>query len=180
VTTDAHLLRAARDDAGAFRVLYERYAARIHRFHLSRTRVAEAAHLTAETFARAWLGRGRFRDEAGGSAAPWLFGIARFVLLESVRKGRLEQGACERLGMLETLERPEMEPDPHWADELDAALNELPEDQRDALQLRVVDDLDYSAVAEALGTTAGAARVRVHRALSALRGRLTNPKEAAR
>jgi DNA-directed RNA polymerase specialized sigma24 family protein len=86
VTTDAHLLRAARDDAGAFRALYDRYAARIHRFHLSRTHVAEAAHdLTAETFARAWLGRGRFRDEAGGSAAPWLFGIARFVLLESIR-----------------------------------------------------------------------------------------------
>jgi RNA polymerase sigma factor (sigma-70 family) len=181
VTTDAHLLRAAHDDAGAFRALYDRYAARIHRFHLSRTQVAEAAHdLTAETFARAWLGRGRFRDQAGGSAAPWLFGIARFVLLESIRKGRLEQGACERLGMLEALERPEVEPDAHWADELDAALNELPDEQRDALRLRVVDDLDYSAVAEALGTTPGAARVRVHRALGALRGRLANPKEAAR
>jgi RNA polymerase sigma factor (sigma-70 family) len=82
--------------------------------------------------------------------------------------------------MLEALERPELESHAHWADELDAALDELPEEQRDALRLRVVDDLDYSAVAEVLGTTPGAARVRVHRALGALRGRLTNPKEAAR
>ena len=179
VTTDAQLLRAAQTDAGAFRALYDRYAQRIQRFHLARTTSPEAAHdLTAETFARAWLGRGRFRDEAGGSAGPWLYGIARFVLLESVRQGRLERRACERLGI--ELEPAAVEPEPEWAEELDEALDGLPADQREALRLRVVDDLDYTAVARELGTTPGAARVRVHRALTSLRGRLTNPKEAAR
>jgi RNA polymerase sigma-70 factor (ECF subfamily) len=179
VTTDAELLRAARTDAGAFRTLYDRYAARIHGFHLARTGSADGAHdLTAETFARAWLGRNRFRDESGGSAGPWLFGIARFVLLESVRRGRLERSACEKLGI--AAERPAVDPEPEWAEELDDALDGLPADQREALRLRIVDDLDYTAVARELGTTPGAARVRVHRALSALRGRLTNPKEAAR
>jgi DNA-directed RNA polymerase specialized sigma24 family protein len=42
----------------------------------------------------------------------------------------------------------------------------------------VVDDLPYADVAAALGTTPAAARVRVHRGLSALRARLS--KEAAR
>jgi len=50
-----------------------------------------AFDLTAETFAQAWIMRRRFRDEAEGSAAPWLFGIARNVLLMSVRRGRLER-----------------------------------------------------------------------------------------
>jgi RNA polymerase sigma-70 factor (ECF subfamily) len=61
--SDAELLRAARSDPAAFRELYERHAVQIHRFHLRRTRDADAAHdLTAETFAQAWLSRRRFRD----------------------------------------------------------------------------------------------------------------------
>ena len=79
---------------------------RVYGYHLRRSRDAHAAHdLTAETFAQAWLSRARFRDEAGGSAGPWLFGIARHVLLVSVRQRRLERRACERLGVLDAAER---------------------------------------------------------------------------
>ena len=104
--SDAELLVAARSDAGAFRELYERYAERVYGYHLRRSQDPHAAHdLTAETFAQAWLSRARFRDEARGSAGPWLFGIARHVLLVSVRQRRLERSACERLGVLAAAER---------------------------------------------------------------------------
>jgi len=170
--TDAELLAAARTDAGAFRALYDRYAARVLRYHERRTSDADAAHdLTAETFAQAWLARGRFRDEAGGSAAPWLFAIARHVLLASVRKRALEQRACRRLGLEASTSIAE--PDERWLDGLDEALAELPESQREAIRLRVEDDLDYDHVAASLGTTPEAARVRVHRGLAALRNRLS-------
>jgi RNA polymerase sigma factor (sigma-70 family) len=177
--TDAELLCA---DAGAFRELYERYAERIHGFHLHRSRDRDAAlDLTAETFAQAWLSRRRFRDEAGGSAGPWLFAIARHVLLASVRRRELERAASTRLG-LES--RAEAAPDPSWLDGVDegvdAALAALPAGQRDAVRLRVVDDLSYQAVGEALGTTPRAARVRVHRGLSTLRSLLTDGTEATR
>ena len=83
--TDAQLLAAARTEAQPFRELYDRYADRMYRFHLGRTRSDDAAHdLTAETVAQAWLSRGRFRDEAGGSAGPCLFAIARNVLYTHV------------------------------------------------------------------------------------------------
>jgi RNA polymerase sigma-70 factor (ECF subfamily) len=180
MTTDAELIRAARSDPGAFRELYDRYAARMYRFHLGRSRDADAAHdLTAETFAQAWLGRGRFRDEAGGSAGPWLFAIARNVLSASVRRGRLEQAACARLGILERLDREPatVPPDESWLDGLDEALAELPETQLEALRLRFDDDLPYDELASSLGTTPQAARVRVHRGLSALRLRLAHSKE---
>ena len=98
--TDAALIRAARTDAAAFRALCDRYAERVYGYHARRTSDTHAAHdLTAETFAQAWLSRKRFRDEAAGSAGPWLFAIARHVVLASVRKRRLEQRACERLGI---------------------------------------------------------------------------------
>jgi len=183
VTSDADLIRAARTDAGAFRELYDRYAERMHRFHLGRSRNPDAAHdLTAETFAQAWLGRARFRDEAGGSAGPWLFAIARHVLAASVRRGRLERAACTRLGILERLDREPaaIEPDATWLDGLDEALAELPESQLDAIRLRFVDDLPYDELANALGTSPQAARVRVHRGLSALRLRLDPSKESTR
>jgi RNA polymerase sigma factor (sigma-70 family) len=181
--SDAHLIEAARTDAGGFRELYGRYAERMYRFHLGRSRDADAAHdLTAETFAQAWLARARFEDVAGGSAGPWLFGIARNVLSASVRRGRLERAACTRLGILERLDREPatVEPEETWLDGLDEALAELPETQLDALRLRFRDDLPYDELAEELGTTSQAARVRVHRGLSTLRLRLDSSKESRR
>jgi RNA polymerase sigma factor (sigma-70 family) len=176
--TDAALLLAARTDPSAFRELYERHAEALHGFHLRRTGDDDAAYdLTAETFAQAWLSRARFRDEASGSAAPWLYGIARNVLLMSVRRRRLERSACERLGVL-TGAGTTAVPDERWLDGLDEALAELPEGQRQAVALRFAGDLEYDAVADALGTTPQAARVRVHRALSSLRQRLAKTPES--
>lgn len=181
--SDAELIRASRTDAGAFRALYDKYGERVYAFQLGRTRDADAAHdLTAETFAQAWLSRARFRDEAGGSAGPWLFGIARHVLSSSARRGRLERAACARLGVLERLDREpaSTQPDASWLDGLEEALAELPESQQDALRLRFEKDLAYDELASALDTTAGAARVRVHRGLATLRTLLIDPKENSR
>jgi RNA polymerase sigma-70 factor (ECF subfamily) len=181
--TDAQLILAARTSEAAFRQLYDRYAERVHRYHLRRSGDADAAlDLTAETFAQAWLSRERFRDEADGSAAPWLFAIARHVLLASVRRHRLERSACERLGLLEALDRPpaQVEPGESWLDGLDEALAELPEGQRRAIRLRVLDDLSYDEVADELGTSPLGARVRVSRGLSTLRNRMTSALEETR
>ena len=180
--TDAELISAAKTDAAAFRELYDRYAARIHGYHVRRTCDPHAAHdLTAETFAQAWLSRRRFRDCAGGSAGPWLFGIARNLLAQSVRRRRIELQACERIGLLERLDEPRAtaEPDEVWLDGLDEALAELPAGERDALELRVVDGLPYDAVAADLATSEGAARVRVARGLGRLRQRLIRDEREA-
>jgi RNA polymerase sigma-70 factor (ECF subfamily) len=175
--TDAQLLKLARRDPAAFRELYDRYAERVYGYHLRRCRDPDAAHdLTAETFAQTWLARSRFRDKAGGSAGPWLFGIARHVLLASVRRRRLEQNACERLAVSGTGVAVAT-PDDTWLEGLDEALAELPAGQRKAIRLRVEDDLEYSRVASALGTSPGAARVSVHRGLTTLRARLAGAKE---
>ena len=178
-TSDADLVLRSRHEASAFGELYERYAAAIFRYHLRCTRDADAAHdLTAETFAQAWLARTRFRDQANGSAAPWLYGIARNVVLMSVRRRRTESAGLERLGMLRdpsAVTGVEHEPDDSWLSELEAALDQLPPKQREAVQLRFGDDLAYEQMAQTLETSPQAARVRVHRALSTLRARLNHP-----
>ncbi len=137
----------------------------IHRFHTGRTRDPEAAlDLTAETFAQAWLSRGRFRDLAGGSAGPWLYGIARHVLVASVRRHELERSASERLGLLARSEHAE--PEQQWLDGLDEALAELSPELEEAVRLRIVEDLSYEDVARRgrhdAGRSAGARPPRPH------------------
>jgi RNA polymerase sigma-70 factor (ECF subfamily) len=52
-----------------------------------------------------------------------------------------------------------------------AEVEELPPEQRAALELRVVDELKYGEIGERLDVNAITARTRVHRALKALRAR---------
>jgi RNA polymerase sigma-70 factor, ECF subfamily len=169
---DAQLLAAG--DEGSFAELYRRHVGDVHAWLYGRVAWA-AADLTAETFAQAWLARLRFRDRAGGTAGPWLFAIARNVLVSSVRRRRLERTACERLGLSVDAWTA---PDETWLEGLDEALGELPDGQADAIRLRVVDELEYDEVALCLDTTPAAVRVRVHRGLHSLRQRLRERTEA--
>jgi RNA polymerase sigma-70 factor (ECF subfamily) len=169
--TDADLIRDASSDAAAFGALYERHAFTIYGWCRRRLEWA-ASDLTAETFAQAWLSRDRFRDERDGSALPWLLGIARNVLRETVRQDRVETRARERLGLPLDLAAEdgytavEERLSPRAA--LTAALEQLPEHERDALELRVVEELPYDQVAERLEIRPAAARLRVSRALRRL------------
>lgn len=172
--SDAELIFAAADDPDAFRFLYDRYAERLHGFFARRSGSSQVAvDLTAEMFAQAWLSRRRFRDLADGSAGPWLFTIARRLLIASVRRGRVETRMLERLRVDWTATAGELTPDERWLEgmdaEIEAALGSLPRDQRRALWLRVVDELPYSAVAFELGCSPTAARIRVSRGVARLR-----------
>jgi RNA polymerase sigma-70 factor (ECF subfamily) len=168
-------MRLARSSAQAFDELYARHARAVWSFHARRTASAAAASdLTAETFARAWSTRARF-SPAAEHATPWLYGIARMVLRESVRHQRLETAARERLRM--TLpDETVAEPSAAWlAGEFEDVIADLPAEQRAALTLRIADDLAYAEIAARLSITPVAARTRVHRGLATLRKRLAVP-----
>ena len=169
--SDAELIRDARQDPAAFGELFRRHARTVHTWFAQRIAWA-ASDLTAETFAQAWLSRSRFRDQRAGSALPWLLGIARNVLRESARRDRIETSARERLGLPLDLATEDGYADvderlsPRRA--LAQALGALPEHEREALELRIVDELPYEAVAARLSIRPAAARLRVSRALRRL------------
>jgi RNA polymerase sigma-70 factor (ECF subfamily) len=165
----------ALDDVG-FSALYRAAAQDLVVFFARRTYDAEvAADLMAETFAKAYLGRRRFRGSTEEEARAWLFGIARRRFAMYVRRGKAERRALRRLG----LERPQLVEGEYARIEklagLDAMRGTLAEQltrlapaQRRALELRIVRELPYPDVAERLGISEQAARARVSRALRAL------------
>jgi RNA polymerase sigma factor (sigma-70 family) len=174
--TDAELLKAASEDPQAYREFYDRYAVWIRSWFVRHTGSESASlDLTAETFAQAWHASRRFRDEAEGSGAPWLFGIARNLLRQYHKHNRIESAARERMGLPAMSAECE---DYERVDErseigaltplLRRALRALPEEQRRALELRIVHGLPYDAVADRLGCSQNAARLRVSRALRAM------------
>lgn len=169
--SDAQLIRDAAEHASAFGELYERHVRAVLVWFERRLPWA-AADLTAETFARAWLWRHRFRDERDGSALPWLYGIAGNVLRESVRRDRVETRARERLGLPLDLAADDgfagVEARLSPRQSLARAVERLPSEQREAVELRVLGELTYLEVARRLSIRPAAARLRVSRALRRL------------
>jgi RNA polymerase sigma factor (sigma-70 family) len=170
--TDAELLVASRRDPAAFRELYDRWADRLLAYFYRRVFDAEvAADLLAETFAVAFERRHRFRD-TGRPGAAWLFGIAQKELAHWVRHRAAEQRAVRRLGIQvpaldnESIARIEALADARaHRTALQAALGQMTDRERDAVRLRVLEELDYPTIAATLGCSEGAARGRVHRGL---------------
>ena len=158
-----------------FAIFYRRHVAGLLGYFMRRTRDAElSADLCAETFAAALDGAHRF-DPARGPAVAWLYGIARRLLAHAARRGVVEDRARRRLGMapLEltdaALERVEALA---GSDVALAALAELPEDQRAAIQARILEERAYAEIARAARTSESVIRKRVSRGLAGMRARL--------
>ena len=178
-TGDLELLRAVAEDPTAFGELYCRHVLAIERWLRSQTSDrAVAADLTAETFAQALVSLHRFHGDDDDAPRAWLFGIARNLVRRYRRRGKVELATVKRLGLTlvpeeDELVRVEETIDAaSYAPELATALDELPDTQRQALELRVVDELDYRHAAALMGTNEQNARIRVSRALKTLSLRL--------
>lgn len=175
--TDAELLAMTGEEPEAFGVFYDRFERQVLAFFWRATRRGDvAADLTAEVFAHALASAARYRPELG-SAKAWLFGIARHELFDAWSRGQVEDRARRRLGieplMLddELLARIE-ELDEHSGGIALQLLSELPDDQRAAIEGRVIDELDYDELAEQLRCSQSVVRQRVSRGLRSLKSRL--------
>ncbi len=162
-------------DRGQFSALYEEEADGLLVFLTRRTLDPETAlDLWSEALALAFENRGKFRGDRS-QAPAWLYGIAYRQLALFWRKGSAERRALRRIG----LERPNPGDDQldelvHAAGlqelraQLMPALERLPQPQRVAIRLRVIEELPYAEVAARLGLREDAARARVSRALRGL------------
>lgn len=176
---DEVLLAAGGRDAEAFGIFYRRRVDAVLAFFLRRTGDRElAADLTAETFAAALAALPRYRPQRESSALAWLFTIAHRKLVDSIRRGRVEDRARRRLGLEplvfsdEDIERVEQRAAAAEDDSALLALERLSGEQRVAIRGRVLDEAQYAELARRLRCSEAVVRKRVSRGLAELRAEL--------
>ncbi len=159
-------------DAGAFRMLFDRYAAVIYR--LVRRRVGsddEARDVVQQTLLHMHRARNDFRSDS--RLRPWLFTIAMNLVREHHRRrGRRREHAVEPHVLAaaapgdaagvsaEQLER---------VARVRAALATLPDQQREVIELHWFEQSPYEEIAQVVGASVAAVRVRAHRGYERLR-----------
>lgn len=144
-----------------------------------------AADLLAETFAVAIERRDQFRGTGEEQLSGWLWAIAQSLLREFERRDAIELRHVERVRLEhreltegEILRVEELAEQAELADLVRRGLDRLPPEQREAVTLRVLEDLTYSEIAKRLEVRPATARARVSRGLRALQGILGEPEEA--
>jgi RNA polymerase sigma-70 factor (ECF subfamily) len=167
-STDADLLvRVADRDREAFEMLYHRYIRSIFGLALRRLRDRQRAEdAVQETFASIWRSAGSYRPERG-AATPWLYAIARNAIVDRFRG----QGDT-------THEVPDLasgEPGPadraessYVAWRVHRAMEELPQREREVLELAYWSGLSQTEVAEYLHIPLGTVKTRTRTALARL------------
>lgn len=169
-TDDELMVRVRAGETEAFAELYERHAAALLTFLTRMTgdrRLGE--DLLQEAFIRLYRSRGEY--EATGRFRAFLFTIARRLVIDWRRAQKAVGFAdSEALDTLEAPGRAEHRAEASdLAERLDAALRRLPASQREIVLLARYAGLSAEEIARVTGSTPGAVRVGLHRALRRLK-----------
>jgi RNA polymerase sigma-70 factor (ECF subfamily) len=169
---DLAMDRYADGDDGAFEVLYDELAPRLHRYALRETRSRSAAEdAVQQVLLQIHAARARF--VRGAAVLPWAYAIARRLLLDGRRHAARWASAEEEVAVAaapavglaadDALDRRRREAD------LERELRLLPPKHREAFCMVKLEGLSIADTAAVLGLTQGNVKVRVHRAAEALR-----------
>jgi RNA polymerase sigma-70 factor, ECF subfamily len=162
------LKRFRQGDPEAFEALFRQFQAEVYGWIVRIVRDPSVAEdLTIETFWRIHRARGRF--DPGASFGAWARRIATNLAIDHLRQTRRE------VALPEDLAEP-ASADPIVSREtrrqIAVALRRLPLKLRVAATLSLIEEQSPKEIAEALGTSEGAVRVRVFRAVRLLRQQL--------
>jgi RNA polymerase sigma-70 factor (ECF subfamily) len=176
------LARVALRDAAALSSLYDLTAGAVHGVCRRILRdPLDAEEASMDVFLQVWQKASRF-DPGRGDALTWLLTLARSRAIDRLRAG----GAARRheTELEERHDAPSPEPGPETRSSLAqraalvrGALSELPEEQREVLELAYFEGLTHSEIAVRLAQPLGTAKSRIRLALQRMR-RAIEPEAA--
>ena len=181
--SDAMLVeRTVAGDQRAFELLVIKYQRRVERLIGRMVRDVDLVEdIAQETFIRAYRALHKFRGDA--QFYTWLYRIAvntaKKFLLELKHDITVSQTSLERNDDDDETFRPKSEPSTDESPEsvlaakeigqaVNAALEALPDDLRQAITLREMDGLSYEDIAEVMNCPIGTVRSRIFRAREAV------------
>ena len=166
------VVRVAKGDEHAFLTLYDRFASRVYSLILrvlGDAMLAEEA--TQDTFLKLWS-RARQFNPGQGDLAPWLLTIAHRTALDRLR---FENRRLPASNASDPEEKWPILPDEktqsseaRWRS-LYFAMQALPEEQRQVIDLAYYKGMSQSEIAEVLGWPLGTVKTRVRAAMQTLR-----------
>jgi RNA polymerase sigma-70 factor (ECF subfamily) len=176
------------DKVPAFDAIYREYQPKLLRYLDGMVGATEAEELTQETLLKVSRSLATFREEA--QLSTWIYRVATNTARDRLRT-RSFQASAAALSLDGEDEEPPVpvaERDPWSGDEappipeavarsqmsacIRGVVDELPEDYRAVLLLSEFEGLKDREIAEVLGTSTGAVKIRLHRARAALKAAL--------
>lgn len=174
-SNDNRIIEGSLGEPEQFEEIYRRYRQDVFRFVVKRVGLSAAEDLTADVFVLAFRLRARY-DPTREIARPWLCGLARNVVRDHLRSGRIDRRLLPDVWATwfvrsadPSSEATDMVAAQEAQAHLIAALREVSQRDRDALALVALGGLTYSEVAEVLSIPVGTVRSRISRARSRLR-----------
>lgn len=166
-----------RGDAAAFEIVYERHSGVA--FSLAYRITGKRNHaedVTQEAFLNVWRSGGRY-DRSRGSVRSWLLGIVHNRAIDALRRASVhdrrrggDESAAERI---EARERTDVEVARRdEARTIRTALDTLPAEQVQVLELAYFGGFTHSQIAEMLDTPVGTVKGRMRLGLQKMRGQL--------
>lgn len=161
------LLRAARlGETDAIAALCGTFYPKVLKYMRYRVDAASAEDLTGEVFLRAL----RHLGEQKGSFVAWLYRIAANVVIDHGRSKRArKETALDETNGYNTALAPDSTGASNRRMDIEAAISELTDDQRELVTLKFTQGLSNAEIAEVTGRTPEAVRALQFRALMALR-----------
>src|SRR5579859_6539488 len=170
---DRELVELAKIDPTRFGELYDRHFQRIYRFVYSRVGEQTAAEdVTADVFMKALRGLPRYQD-TGRPFSAWLYQIAQNAVNDRYRSIRPVVDLDEVHELAQS--GPGLDEMAAQRDELRRIwriVESLPKAQRTAMVLKFQEDLKIEDIAVAMGKSAGAVKLLIHRGVTRLRTEL--------
>lgn len=174
--TDEELMRryVLDDDRAAFEAIFGRYADRLLGvFRRSGCSEAVAQDMLQQTFLHVHRARRDFRLD--GRLRPWVFAIGMNVRREHFRRRRRKPETS-----LDLDRHPEPSVPPATSSATDRlvrrTLADLPDSQREVILLHWYEGLTFREIAEVVGASRSAVKVRAHRGYNRLRDALGEPR----
>ncbi|MDQ3856270.1 MAG: sigma-70 family RNA polymerase sigma factor [Chloroflexota bacterium] len=175
------IILAGKGDDSALELLYDRYSGPVFSLALRIVQNQQVAEeLTQEVFLRIWRQAATYRRERGRFAS-WVFGITHHLAVDEIRRAqsRPQQVHDDPASSWSLLEVADSQPNPDQAvlsglrrDQIVSALESLPGNQREVIELSYFRGLTQSEIAERTGEPLGTIKTRTRLALLRLRSTL--------
>lgn len=163
--------QAKKGDTDSFGKIYDELARPIYNFLFARVRQKQITEDLVQTvFLKAWHNIASYKPSRKAKFSTWLYQIANYTLIDywRTKKDTVDIDAVSNLS--------DFAKDPKLYEKYDYLLNamsELPAEYQTVLELRFRQDLNVAEVAEIMNKSQVGVRVLQHRAVKALREKLS-------